>query len=310
MLNGKSKKTRTKNLRSTRFSNLNFCEIPNKAIAAQRKKQNIITLVPEAPIALMISVCGVTHGASPKISVEKLTSLVKLQKVDCKLDEIQILKGELPIEVKDLEDEIEGLHARQTRVEEEINGIQEFIEQKKAGIKEADELVKKYEKQSDNVKNSREFEAINKEIEMQQLEVKLFEKHIKDATEEISEKARQLEAAKKAVATKETNLSGKKGELEKIISETEKEEKQYNKQANEARTHVDERLLLSYDRIRKNYRNGLAVVAVERDACGGCFYAIPPQKQSEIKLHKKVMVCENCGRILVDNDLNDSIVVK
>ena len=241
---------------------------------------------------------------------EKLTSLVKLQKVDCKLDEIQILKGELPIEVKDLEDEIEGLHARQTRVEEEINGIQEFIEQKKAGIKEADELVKKYEKQSDNVKNSREFEAINKEIEMQQLEVKLFEKHIKDATEEISEKARQLEAAKKAVATKETNLSGKKGELEKIISETEKEEKQYNKQANEARTHVDERLLLSYDRIRKNYRNGLAVVAVERDACGGCFYAIPPQKQSEIKLHKKVMVCENCGRILVDNDLNDSIVVK
>ena len=241
---------------------------------------------------------------------EKLTSLVKLQKVDCKLDEIQILKGELPIEVKDLEDEIEGLHARQTRVEEEINGIQEFIEQKKAGIKEADELVKKYEKQSDNVKNSREFEAINKEIEMQQLEVKLFEKHIKDATAEISEKARQLEAAKTAVATKETNLSGKKGELEKIISETEKEEKQYNKQANEARTHVDERLLLSYDRIRKNYRNGLAVVAVERDACGGCFYAIPPQKQSEIKLHKKVMVCENCGRILVDNDLNDSIVVK
>ena len=112
------------------------------------------------------------------------------------------------------------------------------------------------------------------------------------------------------MATKETNLSGKKGELEKIISETEKEEKQYNKQANEARTHVDERLLLSYDRIRKNYRNGLAVVAVERDACGGCFYAIPPQKQSEIKLHKKVMVCENCGRILVDNDLNDSIVVK
>ena len=235
---------------------------------------------------------------------------MNLQKIDCKLDEIQILKGELPIEVKDLEDEIEGLHARQTRVEEEINGIQEFIEQKKAGIKEADELVKKYEKQSDNVKNSREFEAINKEIEMQQLEVKLFEKHIKDATEEISEKARQLEAAKKAVATKETNLSGKKGELEKIISETEKEEKQYNKQANEARTHVDERLLLSYDRIRKNYRNGLAVVAVERDACGGCFYAIPPQKQSEIKLHKKVMVCENCGRILVDNDLNDSIVVK
>lgn len=241
---------------------------------------------------------------------EKLSSLVRLQKIDSKLDEIQILKGELPIEVKDLEDEIEGLHARQTRVEEEVNGINEFIAQKKEGIKEAEALIKKYEKQSDNVKNNREFEAINKEIEMQQLEVKLCEKHIKDATEEIGEKARQLDAAKKAVATKENNLSGKKGELEKIISETEKEEKHYNKEAAAARSHVDERLLASYDRIRKNYHNGLAVVPVERDSCGGCFHAIPPQKQSEIKLRKKVMVCENCGRILVDDDLNNSVEVK
>jgi len=241
---------------------------------------------------------------------EKLASLVRLQKIDSKLDEIQILKGELPMEVKDLEDEIEGLHARQTRVEEEINGITEFIEQKKEGIKEAQALIKKYEKQSENVKNNREFEAINKEIEMQQLEEKLCEKHIKDATEEIAEKAKQLEFAKKAVSTKEANLSGKKGELEKIINETEKEEKHYNKDANAARSHVDERLLLSYDRIRKNYRNGLAVVPVERDSCGGCFHAIPPQKQSEIKLRKKVMICENCGRILVDTDLNDSVEVK
>jgi len=241
---------------------------------------------------------------------EKLSSLVRLQKIDCKLDEIQILKGELPMEVKDLEDEIEGLHARQTRVEEEINGIQEFIEQKKEGIKEAEALIKKYEKQSDNVKNNREFEAINKEIEMQTLEVKLCEKHIKDATEEIAEKARQLDTAKKAVAAKEGNLSGKKGELEKIIAETEKEEKHYTKDATGARSHVDARLLASYDRIRKNFRNGLAVVPVERDSCGGCFHAIPPQKQSEIKLRKKVMVCENCGRILVDTDLNDSVVVK
>ncbi len=241
---------------------------------------------------------------------EKLSALVLLQKIDCKLDEIQILKGELPMEVKDLEDEIEGLHARQTRVEEEINGIQEFIEQKKNGIKEAEALVKKYEKQSDNVKNNREFEAINKEIEMQTLEIKLCEKHIKDATEEIAEKAKQLELAKKAVSNKEGNLAAKKGELEKIINETEKEEKHYNKEADTARKHADERLLMSYDRIRKNYRNGLAVVAVERDSCGGCFHAIPPQKQSEIKLRKKIMVCENCGRILVDSDLNDSVVVK
>ncbi len=241
---------------------------------------------------------------------EKLSSLVLLQKIDGKLDEIQVLKGELPIEVKDLEDEIEGLHARQTRVEEEINGIQEFIEQKKNGIKEAEALIKKYEKQSDNVKNNREFEAINKEIEMQTLEVKLCEKHIKDATEETAEKARMLETAKKAVAAKEGNLSVKKGELEKIIAETEKEETHYNKDAIAARKHVDERLLMSYDRIRKNYRNGLAVVPVERDSCGGCFHAIPPQKQSEIKLRKKVMVCENCGRILVDTGLFDTVVVK
>jgi len=231
---------------------------------------------------------------------EKLSSLVRLQKIDSKLDEIQILKGELPIEVKDLEDEIEGLHARQTRIEEEINGIQEFIEQKKEGIKQALALITKYEKQSENVKNNREFEAINKEIEMQQLEEKLCEKHIKDATEEISDKARQLDLAKKAVATKETNLAGKKGELEKIINETEKEETHYNKAAAEARSHADARLLASYDRIRNNYHNGLAVVPVERDSCGGCFHAIPPQKQSEIKLRKKIMVCENCGRILAE----------
>lgn len=241
---------------------------------------------------------------------EKLTSLIRLQKIDSKLDEIQILKGELPMEVKDLEDEIEGLHARRTRVEEEINGITEFIEQRKAAIVEAQALIKKYEKQSENVKNSREFDAINKEIEMQQLEEKLADKHIRDANEEITDKARLLESAKKAVATKETNLSGKKGELEKIISETEKEEKHYRKDEEGARKDVEERLLTGYDRIRNNYRNGLAVVPVERDSCGGCFHAIPPQKQSEIKLRKKIMVCENCGRILVDNDLNDTIDVK
>ena len=241
---------------------------------------------------------------------EKLTSLVRLQKIDSKLDEIHILKGELPMEVKDLEDEIEGLHARQTRVEEEINGITEFIDLRKEGIKEAKALIEKYEKQSENVKNSREFEAINKEIEMQQLEEKLCEKHIKDANEEIGEKARQLEIAKKAVSTKEANLSGKKSELEKIISETEKEEKHFSKDIESARGHVEERLLVGYDRIRNNYRNGLAVVAVERDSCGGCFHAIPPQKQSEIKLRKKIMVCENCGRILVDSELNEAVEVK
>ncbi len=235
---------------------------------------------------------------------EKLTGLVKLQKIDSKLAELKILKGELPMEVADLEDEIQGLHARQTRIEEEINGITEFIEQKKELIKESGGMVKKYEKQSDNVKNNREFEAINKEIEMQQLEVKLAEKHIKDAGEEISDKARLLETAKKNIAVKEGNLKHKKGELEKIISETEKEENEFRKLSTEAREKVDPRLLTSFERIRKNYRNGLAVVSIVRDACGGCFNAIPPQRQSEIRQRKKILVCENCGRILVDDDLD------
>lgn len=241
---------------------------------------------------------------------EKLTSLIKLQKVDIKMDGIKILKGELPIEVSDLEDEIAGLHSRQNRIEEEINGIQQFISDKHGIIKDATELTNKYEKQSDNVKNNREFEAINKEMEMQGLEIKLAEKHIKDANEDIAEKGKQLELAKKAVATKETNLKGKKSELEKIIKETEKEETEYKKLEDVARAEVEERLLVSYDRIRNNYRNGLAVVAVDRDSCGGCYNAIPPQKQSEVKQRKKIIICENCGRILVDDELNDAVEVK
>lgn len=241
---------------------------------------------------------------------EKLASLVRLQKIDSKLDEIKILKGELPMEVSDLEDEIQGLHSRQTRIEEEINGITEFIEQKKNTIKESEALVKKYEKQSSTVKNNREYEALTKEIEMQELEGKLAEKHIRDANEEIAEKAKLLDQTKKHIGTRETALNQKKGELEKIIADTEKEEKQYSKLSGAAREGIDERLLYSYDRIRKSYRNGLAVVPVLRDACGGCFNAIPPQRQSEIRQHKKIIVCENCGRILVDEDLNTATGVK
>ncbi len=241
---------------------------------------------------------------------EKLSSLVRLQKIDSKLDEIKILKGELPMEVSDLEDEIQGLHSRQTRIEEEINGITEFIEQKKNAIKDADALVKKYQKQSDAVKNNREYEAITKEIEMQELEGKLAEKHIRDANEELAEKAKVLEQTKKLIANKDTSLKQKKGELEKIIVDTEKEEKHYSKLSSDARQNIDDRLLYSYDRIRKNYRNGLAVVPVERDACGGCFNAIPPQRQSEIRQHKKIIVCENCGRILVDDELNAAVEMK
>lgn len=238
---------------------------------------------------------------------EKLGSLVRLQKIDSKLDEIKILKGELPMEVADLEDELQGLRARETRIEEEINGVTEYIEERKNAIKDSEDLLKKYEKDSDNVKNNREFEAINKEIEMQQLEIKLAEKHIKDANEEIAEKVVLLEKAKKNIATKEGSLEIKKAELEKIIVANEKEEKQFLKLSAEAKEEVEPRLLTSYQKIRGNFRNGLAVVPVVRDACGGCFYAIPPQKQSEIKQHKKIIACENCGRILVDEELNNNI---
>ncbi|WP_126970201.1 zinc ribbon domain-containing protein [Gynurincola endophyticus] len=241
---------------------------------------------------------------------EKLSSLIALQKVESKIDEIQILKGELPMEVSDLEDEIHGLNSRQTRIEEEINGIQDFINSKKEIIKEAEALIKKYEKQSENVKNSREFEAINKEIEMQQLEMKLAEKHIRDANEEIADKVVVLEKAKKNLSVKDAILNTKKGELEKIIASTEKEENYYNGLSAEARQKVDDRLLVSYDRIRENYRNGLAVVPVERDACGGCYNAIPPQRQSEIRQRKKIIVCENCGRILVDEEIFDNFELK
>lgn len=241
---------------------------------------------------------------------EKLSALVRLQKIDSKLDEFKILKGELPMEVSDLEDEILGLHSRKNRIEEEINGITEFIEQKKLAIKEAEAQLAKYEKQSTSVKNNREFEAINKEIEMQQLDAKLAEKHIRDANEELAEKAKLLDGAKKQIATKEGTLNHKKTELEKIIADTEKEEKHFDSLSENSRKGMDERLLYSYDRIRKSYRNGLAVVPVIRDACGGCFNAIPPQKQSEIRQRKKVMICENCGRILVDDDLNNATEVK
>lgn len=237
---------------------------------------------------------------------EKLTSLVALQKIESKLDEIQILKGELPMEVSDLEDEVQGLNSRKTRIEEEINGIQEFIEQKRNAAKEAEALIKKYDKQTSNVKNSREFDAVNKEVEMQQLEVKLAEKHIKDAGEEIAEKVQALEQIKKQINTKESILANKKAELEKIVASTEKEEAQCRKASDQARAKVDERLLVSYDRIRKNYRNGLAVVSIVRDACGGCYNAIPPQRQSEIRQHKKIVICENCGRILVDAELSEA----
>jgi predicted nucleic acid-binding Zn-ribbon protein len=237
---------------------------------------------------------------------EKLIAVLTLQKIDSKIDEIKTLKGELPMEVKDLEDEIEGLNTRLQNIDAEVNSINNFINAKTEGKKEAQALIKKYEKQQDNVKNNREFEAINKEVEMQELEVKLNDKHIKDANFELKERANQRHITEEKIKDVEEALAGKRAELDKIINETVKEEEVLNAKSEEAKAKVDPRLLMAYERIRSSYRNGLAVVPIHRDSCGGCFNVIPPQRQSEIRQHKKVIVCEHCGRILVDSDLKEA----
>ncbi len=240
---------------------------------------------------------------------EKLVSICTLQKIDSKIDEINKLRGELPMEVKDLEDELEGYNMRLNAIESEIMIIKEDIKRKKGIQVEAAEILKKYEKQQNNVKNSREFEAINKEIEIQELEIKAAEKKIKDAKYAIEEQEKMKDHALGLIAEKQEVLKIKKTELKKIIEETEVEEKELIVKREEAAKLVEARLLTAYEKIRHNFRNGLAVVAVERDSCGGCFNVVPPQRQSEIRLHKKMIVCEHCGRILVDSELVEGIEI-
>jgi predicted nucleic acid-binding Zn-ribbon protein len=238
---------------------------------------------------------------------EKLVSVITLKKLDSKIDEINKLRGELPMEVKDLEDEIAGLQTRINNIDNEIEVINQDITRKQNAQVEARELLKKYEKQQNNVKNSREFEAINKEIELQELEIRACEKKIKDANAEKGEQESSKDAIKAMIAEKEEVLKLKQGELQKIIAETEKEESTLLVKREKAALDVEPRLLLSYNKIRTSYRNGLAVVPVERDSCGGCFNVIPPQRQSDIRLRKKMIVCEHCGRIMIDGELNESV---
>jgi predicted nucleic acid-binding Zn-ribbon protein len=234
---------------------------------------------------------------------EKLLKLYDLQTIDTQIDKLQTLRGELPLEVKDLEDEIEGLNTRLTNLENEVVTMKEDIAHHKNNIVEATTLIAKYTKQQNNVKNNREFDALTKEIELQNLEIQLSEKKTKDGNYKIEAKKQMTEDAKAKLAVKEGELKIKKKELDKIISETDKEEKELNKQSKVAEKGVDDRLLSAYNRIRGAYRNGLAVVTVERDACGGCFAEIPPQLQVEISQRKKVILCEHCGRILVAHHL-------
>ncbi len=234
---------------------------------------------------------------------EKLTDLYELQMIDSQLDEIEVLKGELPVEVSDLEDEIVGIDTRINKLQETIKGLETEISNHNGNIKDAQALILKYNKQLDDVKNNREYEALTKEIELQDLEIKLSEKRINETKHIIESKKELLAETEARKEKKGKDLELKKDELEKIIAKTEKDEAKLVKQTEKARKKIEDRLLNAYDKVRKNYRNGLAVVTVERDACGGCFNQIPPQMQLEIALCKKIIACEHCGRVLVDSSL-------
>ncbi len=236
--------------------------------------------------------------------IDKLRDLYELQQIDSKIDEIQVLKGELPIEVSDLEDEIAGLQTRMNRMEEGIAELEGEASKHDANIREAEGLIARYTEQMDNVKNNREYEALMKELEMQKLEIQLSEKKIREANNSLYNKRETKDAAQARLEAKQKALETKKVELKAIVEKTEKDEEKLRKKSEKARKKIAERLLNSYARIRSNYRNGLAVVTVERDACGGCFNQIPPQVQMEIATHNNVVACEHCGRILVDESIN------
>lgn len=236
---------------------------------------------------------------------EKIIALYELQKVDSKIDEINKLKGELPLEVQDLEDEIAGLETRIANITTEVEEVSRSSKQYKDAIEQSKVMIAKYEGQQDNVRNNREFDALSKEIEYQKLEIELSEKRIKEAAAELKLKKKSIEDAQNIVAERKVDLDAKKKELDSIDSETAKELADLNTQSAKAAQKIDDRLLAAYKRIRHNVRNGLAVVTVKRDACGGCFNRIPPQRQMDIRMNKKIIVCEYCGRILVSNLLDE-----
>ncbi len=234
---------------------------------------------------------------------EKLKTLYQLQTTLSSIDEKRAMRGELPLEVQDLEDEIAGLDTRIEKIQNEIRDYQSAITMKKGEINEAQSYVDRYQKQLDEVKNNREYDTLTKEIEFQSLEIQLCEKKIKEALIRIDERNHDLEQAAALKEDRLVALADKKSELDEIMQETREEEEKLKAKAKEYETKIEDRLLTSFKRIRKNACNGLGIVYVQRDACGGCFNKIPPQRQLDIKMHKKIIVCEYCGRIMIDPEL-------
>ena len=235
--------------------------------------------------------------------VEKLKTLYQLQTTLSSIDEKKALRGELPLEVQDLEDELEGLHIRVEKIQNEIAEFQDAVAQKKHEITDAEASVERYKSQLNDVKNNREYDTLTKEIEFQSLEIELCNKKIKEAAIKIEECKRDLESTQQSISEREEDLNEKRDELDEIMQETREEEDKLKAKAKELETKIEPRLLTSFKRIRKNARNGLGIVYVQRDACGGCFNKIPPQRQLDIKMHKKIIVCEYCGRIMIDPEL-------
>ncbi len=230
---------------------------------------------------------------------EKILALYELQKIDSQIDEINKIKGELPLEVKDLEDSLEGLNTRAENINAEIEEFNTLTKQRKREIDQSKIQIANYKEQHNNVRNNREFDAITKEIEYQELEIELAEKRLKEYSAAIAAKKLQLDDALAAAKDREADLAAKRGELENIEAQTADQLAVLEAKIDGAKVKIDERLLTAYNRIRSNVRNGLAVVTVKRDACGGCFNRIPPQRQLEVRQSKKIIVCEYCGRILV-----------
>jgi hypothetical protein len=247
-------------------------------------------------------------GATETSIEQKLRALYKLQLIDSKIDKLTAVRGELPMEVSDLEDEIIGYETRLNNILTEMKRMEESISVNKSKITDSKTLSKKYEKQLENVKNNREFDALNKEIEIQGLEQQALEKRIKNTQFDIEQKKLAIEASKLELEGRKVDLQTKKSELNNIVAETQKEEDELLKVRANAVKVADERLVHSYDRIRKSVKNGIGVATIERESCSGCYAGIPPQRQSDIKQRKKIIVCENCGRVLTDAQLAEEVV--